>query len=191
MIFAQTGLITGGATLGEPLLSHVVFGQQWMASAYRGEQSASEYRTDGWIYDALTASEIRFALPDERLNPNSDDLLNQARRQSIRFLAQGQSPSATRDRIERSLRISPAEIDAIFQDLAFEMIRNQPVQFALSSLRGSALVMLGRVEHLGISWDARRNQAGRSMEDNWYEVPADSRPGSARYTDAACRVRLN
>jgi hypothetical protein len=170
LIFAQTGLVTGGATLGEPLLSHVVFGQQWMASAYRGEQSTSEIRVDGWLYDSLTTSQIRFNLPDERLSPYGDELLDEARRQSIRLLSQGQSPSATRERIERSLGIAPAEIDAVFQDLAIETIRNQPMQFVLSSLRGGALVMLGRVERLEISWDARRSQAGRLMEDNWYEV---------------------
>jgi hypothetical protein len=170
LIFVQTGLISGGATLGEPLLSHVVYGQQWMASAYRGEQSTSEPRVDWWLYEPLTTSQIRFALPDERLNPYGDEVLDQARRQSIRLLSQGQSPSATRERIERGLEILPAEIDAIFQDLALETIRTQPMQLVLSSLRGSALVMLGRVEHLEISWDARRSQAGRLMEDNWYEV---------------------
>jgi hypothetical protein len=170
LIFLHTGLITGGATLGEPLLSHVVFGQQWMAGAYAGEQSTSEPRVDWWLYVPLTTSQIRFTLPDERLNPYGDELFDQARRQSIRLLSQGQSPSATRERIERSLGMAPADIDALFQDLALEMIRSQPTQFALSSLRGSALVMLGRVEQLEISWDARRSQAGRLMEDNWYEV---------------------
>jgi hypothetical protein len=170
LVFAHTGLLSGGATLGEPLLSHVAFGQPWMASAYRGEGLASETRADGWLYDTLTGSEIRFSLPDERLNPHGDELLDQARRQSIRLLSQGQSPSATRERLERSLGISAAEIDAIFQDLAFETIRNQPMQLVLSSLRGSALVMMGRTERLQLSWDARRSQAGRLMEDNWYEV---------------------
>ncbi|HEX3245598.1 MAG TPA: glycosyltransferase family 39 protein, partial [Chloroflexota bacterium] len=170
LLYLQTGLVSGGATLGEPLLSHLVFGQQWMASAYRGEQLASEFRADGWLYDPLTTAQIRFALPDERANLSSDELLNQGRRQSIRLLSQGQSPSATRERIERSLQISPAQIDAVFQNLALEMIRSQPLGFLASSLRGSALVMLGRVEHLEISWDARRSQAGRMMEDDWYEV---------------------
>jgi hypothetical protein len=30
--------------------------------------------------------------------------------------------------------------------------------------------MMGRPEQLQLSWDARRSQAGRLMEDNWYEV---------------------
>ncbi|MFN0070743.1 MAG: ArnT family glycosyltransferase [Chloroflexota bacterium] len=170
LLLTQYGQVSGGATIGEPLLSHVVFGQQWLNRAYRDEDTLEEIRADAPVYDALTRMEITFTLPSDERNPSGDRLLDQARRQGIRLLAQGQSPSAARERLERTLGLSSLEIDGVLRDIALEMIRNDPFRFVLSSLRGGLVVMLGRVESLEISWDDRRSQAGRLMEDNWYEV---------------------
>lgn len=164
------GGVAPTATVGEPLLSRMVHGERWLQSAYRGERSRYGDRLGAQLYEGLYDGQPEFALPDAIARPYTDPTLNEAWHQAIKLSERGESPNDVLERIKRDLDLPGAVVDGVLRDVGVAMIRAEPVRYLTSTGRASTIILLGRIEGLRISWDGRRDEAGRMMEDNWYEV---------------------
>ncbi|MCC7104613.1 MAG: glycosyltransferase family 39 protein, partial [Chloroflexi bacterium] len=168
-VYAEDGVFSLGATIGEPMVSRTVHGERWLRSAY--DQTPELPLTGDWLAMLLMGDGADgFALPDQALNPYPDDDRNGARRAAIKLSARRENPSDTAAELVRSFDLTRPGADAILRDLASEQIRAQPGYFITSTAEMSAILLLGRHEGLDIGWTKRRDRAGEEMQDNWYEV---------------------
>jgi 4-amino-4-deoxy-L-arabinose transferase-like glycosyltransferase len=139
-VYADYGILSTGATVGEPLLFRTVHQD-------RG-----------------------FRLPDRDLDPFGDPSRNEARRMVIDMSARRANPSAIVHQVRRDLKLSRSEADAALRDVALEMIRDQPGYYLLSTARLTAVLFAGRHEALNLSWTTRRDRAGDDTLENWQSV---------------------
>ena len=140
-VYAEYGIVSTGATLGEPLMFRTVHQD-------RG-----------------------FALPDPARDPYPDPGRNDARRIVIEMAGRRANPSAMIHRLRRELKLSRPQADAVLRDVAFEMIRGQPGYYAVSTARLTGALFAGRYESLNLSWTGRRDRAGEDTLENWQSEP--------------------
>lgn len=140
-VYQEYGVVSTGATLGEPLIFRTVH------------------------------QDRNFALPDPQATPYADPIRNEARRRVIELSARRVTPSAIVHQLRRDFKLSRPEADAALRDVAFEIIGNQPAYYLYSTLRLTASVFIGRHEALNLSWTNRRDRAGDDTLENWQSVP--------------------
>ena len=81
------------------------------------------------------------------------------------------NPSDMIHEIRKTYKLDRPDADAILRDVAYEIIRAQPIYYVESTLRLTAQVLVGRYEALNLSWTTRRDRAGDDTLENWQSVP--------------------